>query len=644
MKQINYDAVRNSCIKFFKVIPEDMVSVSDIKNLKAPSAQLARGFLIVREDGATCTVGRDIFNIVDNLCGRHIEAFNQTFHKSFATVANMSPFEYYCQQALHYLSTYGAEAEGIEVPTYIPNEALDLDAAFAGSLDFDKITIIKIVSREKAVDKIKNLFATVEKSNKDFLEAADDLYLYAGMVANDLPSIRSFELMTLICARLDLCPNNPQLALRYLVYAIAGDTLLIKNKALIDKINRNMRQIWRDKRAFEILSQLPIETWATIFFRYKPIFLAFKNGADKSCNTIINKIRRAAVVYHKPLPENSIRDIVNILKRNDITKMIEIFSNTSNRNLVKILNYFSAQLEKAPKVYNIRNGKIHIECDKNTTLDNSHILMGIRGAMTVLKTRLFPIMENKIFYIPNYISYAAPVSEKQYSGNYPWGTSVNCPEEGGFIAGIHWTNNSQRVDLDLHCHTPNMNYGWNSGYRGNGVIYTGDQTDAPEPNGAAEAFWINADNIHTPICFDFSVYRALGKVDYQFCIEAAEKGVESRGNFIFSNPIFTPIPFSTEAQGTTTLGFISDRVFYIYGGQLNNRRIPTSNYATFLVGIENKVTAMVPLDVILEESGAIIIDNLDDAPKDAEVINLSPEAINSMTLLNIIDGNLEALS
>ena len=96
---------------------------------KAPEKSVyecaAQGFLVLK-DHHPVPVPEEAYASCVRLFGRKTREFNQTFHKSFSTVYNMTEEEYYTHQILHYFTTYGAELLGIDIPTYLPSEVLQL--------------------------------------------------------------------------------------------------------------------------------------------------------------------------------------------------------------------------------------------------------------------------------------------------------------------------------------------------------------------------------------------------------------------------------------------------------------------------------------------------------------------------------------
>ncbi|GAG61286.1 unnamed protein product [marine sediment metagenome] len=62
------------------------------------------------------------------------------------------------------------------------------------------------------------------------------------------------------------------------------------------------------------------------------------------------------------------------------------------------------------------------------------------------------------------------------------------------IFGVHWENvGSGQIDLDLSLLSPTTGkLGWDAGYRSESgdILYSGDVTTAPKPDGATELFYV----------------------------------------------------------------------------------------------------------------------------------------------------------
>jgi hypothetical protein len=79
-----------------------------------------------------------------------------------------------------------------------------------------------------------------------------------------------------------------------------------------------------------------------------------------------------------------------------------------------------------------------------------------------------------------------PVSGKQFLCDVPFGTKIS----GFNVIGIYWHNvGEESIDLDFSATNEIIKIGWNSEWREENIIFSGDMTDAK--NGASESFYID---------------------------------------------------------------------------------------------------------------------------------------------------------
>ena len=258
-------------------------------------ALLHSGIIFIDEnDLPMSSVPKAIAQTAISFYGYNNETFNRTLIESFAAVANMSREEFYLTQILHYLTTYGTNFTTpfvVGARTFTPEETKAL-----------KITIIRAESASRSLERINELFATTVAPK------AQNIHYYRALapLATIAPEeVKSRELMIMMCAERSIKPSDPETLFRYLVYCATKETLIIKNKNLISIIKRAARN---NIELINSLTEDEMKALASIFYRYKPLFLAFKTPETAS---VINRIRRLAVKYHKPQSANTIKNFVN---------------------------------------------------------------------------------------------------------------------------------------------------------------------------------------------------------------------------------------------------------------------------------------------------------------------------------------------
>ena len=602
------------------------------------------GFVVVR-DGNPTAVPERLFNAVNQLYGVGTSGFNETFHKSFGTVADMAPGEYFLHQLLHYFTTYGAEAAGIDVPTYVPVEELRLPE---GMLPADKLTVIRALADEELVKQMNRFALTVKAPNKQQKEA---MRLFLPYVTAATEGMASFEFQVMAHEARGTVPEDAVSVLRYLIYRTTGETLLIKSPRLIETIREAGK--FADGTARNILLHADQTALSEVFLRYKPIFLAYKHY--RGCAPVINRLRRLAVRHHRPLSDEAFQNVIQLALAGRTDAVERLLSRAENRDLVKLTNAVLLRLfarHETPGVYAIRNGRIFVRAGAlrpaNTMGDRAvKILLSLLNrAWEILAERLRPTIAGKTFFIPEYINYAVPYTEKQMMGHIPYGTRITTELDGAFTAGIHWVNEQgERTDIDLHMRSKMEHFGWNSDFRREDkIIFTGDQTDAPEPNGAAEAFYFEPaeDDIYI---LSANQFAGPSRAKFEFVVTTQKPTEEDLRERSFTyDPAkiaFAPVPLQFNDGKDMSVGMFIGKSLYIYGGALGDGIVPHENSSDLIDGMRHVLVSRPGLADLLLASGANVVDDMGKLPEgvDAEgVVDLSPQAVTSSLLFSLIDG------
>ena len=455
----------------------------------------------------------------------------------------------------------------------------------------------------------------------------------------NVDNIKNREALVYFCAHTGILSNDPISLFRYIIYIVTGETVIIKNDKLIELISCNST-----KFDFSELGESQMIGLASIFNRFKPLFLAFKhnkalwyitkensetvkiNTANKSC---INKLRKMSKKYHKPMIKSDINSIIST--EYSIEEIKKIISNINSFKIISLINFCREIMSNCEYVmHNIRNGKTFFTTTKNT-YNIAYIEMLNKVLMDEIRCRL----SAKTCYVkyPTNINIAAPTSEKNFIGNIPFGSNFEI-NKNNYI-GIYWRNEWGAWDFDLSfTGIDGAHYGWNSGYYSSGrdVIYSGDMTNAsPE---AAEYFYFNKNTINGI----FSVNRFHGEQNSQYRLVY---GSDSMPTNFGRGYIFDPstLIFETDIISDNkmqNIGLVLNGKFYITNRTVGQGTVGSMyvKYKDNIIGaLNSKLSNCISINELLEYYGFVDIATVEDPDENIDVIDF--RNIDKQTLIEL---------
>jgi len=568
---------------------------------------------------------------IENIIGISGEKANASFHKSWKIVRDSDMEVLVIQQILHYFTTYGFESLGIynENTVYVPNEVLKIPKIKDGI----SLVFIKAMTSQEILDAILVLgagIALAKTTLNDIMTVVESNKYNSDFVEK----INNRELKTRLYEFYDIVPAEPVEYLRYVIQQITNESLLIKNDYLISMIKAS-----EGKFLDHLLKKAPKDL-ASIFFRYKPLFLAMKS-ISKNKN-FFNRLRKDANKMHIPMPTDYLNNITSQIKEGklDIERLEHRLVDASIFRKIRLAYALSHRINSGNSiVYKVRNGRgwvTDFEWHKNFG-------MATESAFSVvLKSIAENIRKNvggKTFYIPDNIHYALPSTEKQFIGNLPSNTYATVPND--MIIGVHWTNTNRRIDLDFSMIQQSGKFGWDAGYRqGNDVLFSGDLVDAPKPNGASELFYMSEAQEEAKILMlNYFNFNADDKVVFKFFV-ANEKTKKLDKNYMVSpNNIILSCNVETD-QKQMILGLVvsvdGENRLYFSNTSIGNSITSGANEIStkarnFMVA---SCVGAINLEIILAMAGADIVS---EKPEE-EYIDLSPEALDKTTIIDLFQG------
>jgi len=536
---------------------------------------------------------------------------NKTFHKSWDKIKNSTRFELLVEQILHYTTTYGTDFKSDFI--YIPTEKLDIPRVDINKLKFK---VIRGYTRQELINKSLSLLSSGIALKEETID--DVLSLLIDELEYDFDggeNIRNKEAIIKLADLYGIYPHDPEEFFRYIYYKTTGETLLIKNDYAISLIKRSS---YNPTVAFK---KYGLKKLATIFNRFKPLFLAYKNRSRKT----INKISKLSKKYHKPLVVNPLNEVTSKLLKDEDLHWLD---NATTFNLFKVLNACFTRLSGQENfMYNIRNGKSWVETRKSEKYDLFVYNHNFNMIMRYLKNKYD--FSDTVFYVPEHIDYALPTSEKMFVGNIPHGTKIY---GDNLIVGFYWENEWGARDLDLSANSLKHKIGWNSYYNEGGLLYSGDITTAPD--GAVEYLHVS-EGTEDSYLVNMNVYS--GKNDSEYKIIVGDSDETSQDYMMNPNNRI----FEVMAQAVSKemiLGMITQEydtnVFILMNRGLGDFRVSSSDKRISKIAnkaIEEEYKNKIALNELLSGLGAKITS---DENENFDV-NLSPDELDRDTIMNI---------
>lgn len=621
-------------IRLFKALPvENKQGKTDEDLLKQT---VSKGFIFAPEVVYNYPDIARIIELVDKAYGRSPEELNQTFHKSWAKVRNASIEQLVTEQIIHYFTTYGFEALGIydKDSVYIPNEQLDAPQLKDGI----RLVVIKGYTKEELKDKLLELLSSGVALHKDTISDVLDVASFVGLSEDDIDKVRNKEVKAALYDYFGIVPGNPTEFLRYAVYRATNKTLLIKNMALTTEIKgRDNLDIARYFDLYE--KEFGLARLAEIFYRFKPLFLAFRTNSK--LKRTINKIRRLAKTNHKPMPRDLLNDVTAEIARGnklDFVEFMTALEHASAFRKIRLAYALKFRTTDADSIlYRVRNGKSYAK--EFSFNDKARAQTAFDNVMQYITQDIAKNVRGKKIFIPAGVKYGLPATEKQFTGNLPSGTYVELTED--MVAGVHWENQGHnRIDLDLSVMSPEVGkIGWDGGYRSSNrsILFSGDMTDAPKPQGASELFYISKEARGVFIMF-VNYYNFDDSVEVPFKVLVAhEKPVNPQTHYTVDPNNIVALSNTTMKVKQKNLGIIvaeeTGCKFYFaesdLGGGISARGHAYAEQARkYLL---NFYTDSIVLNDVLVAAGAELVTDVAEAD-----IDLSPESIDKASILNLL--------
>lgn len=456
---------------------------------------------------------------------------NSTFYKSWENIISKTRIEIALDQILHYLSTYGT---GFEGETFTLNDGTAID------FPFKELKVLEGITQEELIPEIQKLGYSNIAFSDEILN-----FLYENKQYLEIDKIKN-RTLKMMCIPNDYQFHDGQECLNWILYEFFNITMLIKNRETLARILPREDLLPVLERNKEVL--------ASVFLRNKDVFMQFKK-CKELCH-IVNVIRKLATKLHKPMKKSPWLELEKLTysEREKLFKSASIF---------KLTQMYNA-LNNPTGYYVIRNGNAFYKESALREINNSLLA-------EILNVIVSKIPKVESVALPKGIELAMPTSEKNFIGEIPLGSTVNCANKNTLI-GIYWRNEWGARDLDLHAYTIHgTSIGWNAGYNSNDeIIYSGDMTNAnPE---ASEVFWFK----NQPVDSIVSVSEFSGDYKYAYDIFIAQESITKfdRDYMVDPRNIIYKTRMNFEDKSNVTLGYFKNGKFVFHSCNVGHGQIP----------------------------------------------------------------------
>lgn len=547
---------------------------------------------------------------------------NSTFYKKWEDVTSKSRFELFLDQVYHYFSTYGTDfsmGNG-----YTPNDGGE-DEPFP----FDKLVVIKAVSAEEYAEDIKTLlYSGIAIKSETVAAMVSFLSEYSLVDRLDIDKLANREAQALISEALNKLPEDKFALLRCLIYRYTGSTSIIKDKKSFRTIKNSAKQ---GKEIFDLSQLSPAQKKAlsSIFYRFKPLFLAMRKTSENNKKTV-NEIRRLARIYHQPFKAGFWESCLN--NGTDETETLlyakEHVDEIDNFKKISLLYGIKARLLRPEgfegATFVVRNGKLFADQSWKNTLSADYL----NNLYSILEDSLIEALKPKSCRVKRNknVVLALPSSEKNFIGPYPMYSHLDIRGEDTII-GLYWRDNWGGKDLDLSFLAEDgTKYGWNASFYSEkkDVIFSGDMTSAtPE---ASECFLFRKGVVDGLVKINvyYGLKDMIGARLYLGRYKGELEGDSLPVNYMCKKEdIFFSADLSFEEASEKLLAYILDGTMYLIDMGSGYGQVSHEDETSVLMRklAQIKCRGIIPLEEILEKAGFEFVE--DGAEVDLNDISVS---------------------
>jgi len=537
---------------------------------------------------------------------------NTTFYKSYKNVTDRNPFERFLEQCMHYASTYGTGYTGTP---YVPNDN-------PAEIDFTECKIIEPITLAELTGKIQDMLHSGIALKNDTLNDIFEL-ITEFKLELDLSDVKNREFLIRYHISKGLRFDTPQETLQAINWIITDQVGIVKDSSTLAAYHNFDKNDGIDfEYVKESFNSHSLFEWATIFNRYKPLFLALRNS---ELRPMINKISKLSKKHHVPTVMPMSTEFLTPKYLNSSIEFPQVSSwlyrNVKNMSVFDLVKYHNA-IQKRLKgqfidTINIRNGKSWIKKSSwPIHADSEDRLRTIRHILRrELSRKIESKLDHKNIIIPEKLFVALPTSQKNFIGTLPIGSYVDVKPQDNLIVGIYWKGEDGADDLDLSFTDMDGNtVSWCNSYtdEGNNIVYSGDMTSA---NPEAAEYLLFRNNMPNGV-FMCNAFGAQPESKYTFIVARLPEGAEFDYNHMV-NPddiIFqTPLVMTSRQM---SMAIYVDGRFIFTDRATGNGRVNGGNVTT---------RDLIKSQVDMADMSLVLNDFIGDTYRYGEKVDLSTD-------------------
>jgi hypothetical protein len=534
--------------------------------------------------------------------------YNSTFYKSWNDIISKSRFELYIDQLRHYASTYGTSHTG---EVYLPEGEVVVP-------ELKKFKVILPITQEEVVSRCENMLFSGIALKQETIEDILTVFEILNHKISDINKVKNKETKMFLFKQTNSIPNTAVEMVRFLIYLATDKTLLIKDKETIEAIKLKKIEI------SSYVNKFGLEELSSVFLRFKPIFLAFRNTVGN--RQIVNRLRRLAKTNHEPMKIGYFEKLLSSPESiGDLEKNLNDITNFKKITLLQTILVRQKQLNN--KIFVIRNQKMFVK-QEQVYSDISYLSLLYD---VIYKDLVESVKKNKCkVKLQKGVNLTLPTSEKSFIGNYPLGTSFDFSDSDN-IVGINWRGEDGAQDLDLKLiDVDGKQYGWNAAYKNsnNSILYSGDMTSA-EPE-ATELFYTTKE--FNPCIVKVNLFYGSKDAKFRFFLAKEKLKKDNSSSYgrwgqvshmVDPNNILVNVECQMDSN-EKTLGVITENKFILAQFRVGRGRVAynsvTNLYTEYAL---NTLDCYISLENLLKDAGFTIT----DTNPDVDLTELSKDSL-----------------